>query len=406
MKHIVCFLILLLLTSCAQNINKQVAEPPPPQTVTPSSAKINIPIQKSEKHVLKHETLNREIQATFGRLLSNVSISTASFNPSKGDKVTIRYSLSKTARVKVRVYDPDSGLVLILLNSKEQSAGKHAIIWDGKDMDGNIVPDEAYFFTIVAEGPGKQKEIYDPITFSGGEEHDITKADINREAGTIVYRMPEAGRVMIRIGIQGGALLNTLVDWKPRVKGIITEYWNGKDKDNLIYLYGYPKLKIIISYFTLPENSIISFGNNSVTYRKYKETSAKNRAVKQKRLSSVKEVSPHYLLPRTLDYSPDLNVTFSNIKGVTNQGVPILSKKTLVKVELAENDRLNFENQQFEICFFLDNEFYAEDETGYTPFNWVWDLSDVHPGEHILTVNLSGFKDQIGVKSRKIKIVR
>jgi len=50
--------------------------------------------------------------------------------------------------------------------------------------------------------------------------------------------------------------------------------------------------------------------------------------------------------------------------------------------------------------------FYAEDETGYTPFNWVWDLQDVTEGEHLLTVNLSGFKDQIGLISKKVMVVK
>ncbi|OQY58235.1 MAG: hypothetical protein B6245_12950 [Desulfobacteraceae bacterium 4572_88] len=53
-----------------------------------------------------------------------------------------------------------------------------------------------------------------------------------------------------------------------------------------------------------------------------------------------------------------------------------------------------------------DYEFYVEDEAGYTPFNRVWDLSNVEEGEHLLTVNVSGFKDQIGVLSRKVKVVR
>jgi len=46
------------------------------------------------------------------------------------------------------------------------------------------------------------------------------------------------------------------------------------------------------------------------------------------------------------------------------------------------------------------------DETGYTPFNWVWDLSNVKEGEHLLTVNVSSFKDQIGVLSRKVRVVK
>lgn len=83
-----------------------------------------------------------------------------------------------------------------------------------------------------------------------------------------------------------------------------------------------------------------------------------------------------------------------------------LKGKTLVKVVLNEEDKVIFQNQQFEIVFFLDNEFYAEDEAGYTPFNWVWDLLNVEEGEHVLTVNLSSFKDQIGVMSRKVRVIK
>jgi hypothetical protein len=91
-------------------------------------------------------------------------------------------------------------------------------------VDGNFVPDEAYFFTIMAEDVSDAKEVYDPTTFSGGAGHDITTADINLQSQTITYKMPDMGRVMIRMGIQGGPLMNQLVDWKPRVKGMITEY--------------------------------------------------------------------------------------------------------------------------------------------------------------------------------------
>jgi len=99
-------------------------------------------------------------------------------------------------------------------------------------------------------------------------------------------------------------------------------------------------------------------------------------------------------------------MTFVNMKGMDNSGIPVLEGKTQIRVDLEEMDKTIFQAQQFEICFFLDHEFYAEDETGYTPFNWVWDLSNVPAGEHLLTVNLSGFKDQVGVLSRKVKIVK
>ncbi len=404
MKNLFLLFLSLMLMSCAQKTSR-LEKKNIDQPKSPLAAKVNIPIQKSKESVASQLSPSSKGQLLFGKILSDVKVSANYFNPSKGDEVAIYYFLSKPAKITVKVYDPDGGLVRILENSKKYDPGKHSVIWDGRDVEGRIVPDEAYFFTIIAEDANGKREVYDPTTFSGGVEHDITSAEINPESGVITYKMPEMGRVMIRIGLKDGPLLNPLVDWKPRVKGMITEYWNGKDKDNLIDLYKNPRLKIIITYFTLPENSVIAYGNNALTYRSYKKTIAQNRPKKPERLRvQAVKLSPHYKLSRTIDYSPNIEMTFINVKRMLKSKVPVLSGKTIVKVDLAKEDRFNFENQQFEICFFLDNEFYAEDETGYTPFNWVWNLSDVTPGEHLLTVNISSFKDQVGVVTKKVYI--
>ncbi len=340
----------------------------------------------------------------YGKLLSNIKVSKSSFNPQKGEEIYIYFHLSKGANVEVNVHDPDFGLIRAL-KKDFSDAGDHEIVWDGKDMDGKVVPDEAYFFTILADDKNGNKELYDPAAFSGGEEFDITKADINPETNTINYRLPVMGRVSIRMGIQAGPLLDELVDWKPRVAGEITEYWNGKDKDNLIDLYNHPRFKMVIVYFTLPENSVIAFGNANVDYIEYKQSVSGKPAKEQKERPNVK-ISRHYQIPRTKDFSPHLTMSFSNVQDVDKQGIPILKEKTLVKVELDEKDKKTFANEQYEVAFFLDTEFYAEEEVGYSPYNWVWDLSQVKEGEHVLTINLSSFKDQIGILSKKVRVVK
>ncbi len=342
----------------------------------------------------------------FGELLSGVSTSKTSFNPFQNEKSALTFSLSRPAKVSIRVYDPDQTQIDQPVMNEQMAAGTHTVEWDGRDVENTTVPDEAYFFTIVAEDESGKKEIYDPTTFSGGEEYDITVVDITPENHTITYTMPEMGRVMVRIGIQGGPLMNQLVDWKPRVKGAITEYWNGKDRDNLVDIYDHPKFKMIISYFTLPENSVITYGNNRLSFLDYKKKLKTQRLSKPERESSIIRFSQHYRIPREEDYSPAITLDFSNPKGKTKSGIPIIHGKAMVKVDLEQEDKSIFQNQQFEVCFFLDHEFYAEDETGYTPFNWVWDLQDVPEGEHLLTVNLSGFKDQIGLISKKVMVVK
>ena len=346
------------------------------------------------------------VKPLFGQLLKDVKCSKESFNPSLKEKLELSFNLANPSAVTVAVYDADNGLINTVVARNQMTAGTQKVTWDGKDLDGKAVPDEAYYFNIVAVDEDGNKEIYDPTTFSGGEEHDISNAEINPQNQTINYKMPEMGRVLIRIGIQGGPLVNTLVDWQPRVKGVITEYWNGKDKDNLVDIYNHPRYKMIITFFSLPETSVIAYGNKGLNFRDYKKSFTVPRPLKPKRPTSVQKVSNHYGLPRAEDYSPELNMTLVNAKGTDAEGATILSQKTIVKVELDTQDKLIFQNQQFEIVFFLDYDFYAEDESGYTPFNWVWDLSNVKEGEHLLTVNLSSFKDQIGVISRKVKVVK
>ena len=354
----------------------------------------------SGKTILNHEPLKK---SQFGELISNITISKSSFNPGIGENVNIYYNITKPAEVILNIYDPDYGLVK-KISKKITDSGKMSFIWDGKDLDNHIVPDEAYFFMITAKDHSGNMETYDPTLFSGGFEHQIRKAKVDILRHTITYRMPEIGRVLFRLGIHGGPLLNTLVDWKPRLDGVVTEFWNGKDAENKIYFYKHPKFKMRITYFSFPENSIISYGNKKVSFKQYKATN--KRPKKEINKQNLLQKSPHYALQRVLDYSPEVFINFSNILGKDDDGIPIIKNKTIVKVTLNDQDKLIFQNQQFEICFFLDYEFYAEDEAGYTPFNWLWNLSNVSEGVHLLTVNITSYKDQIGVVSRKVRIIK
>jgi len=396
-QFLVLFTLLFFFCSCAPS--KKVVDSS--FSSTPDQSVSSAPIAPPEM-----PPAPKIVTPLFGELLSGVSTSKTSFNPSQHEDAALTFSLSQPAKVSIRVYDPDQNQIGDLMMNKQMAAGTHTAVWDGRDLENGTVPDEVYFFTIVAEDGSGKKEIYDPTTFSGGEEYDITQVDIDPESHTITYTMPEMGRVMVRIGIQGGPLMNQLVDWKPRIKGAITEHWNGKDRDNLVDIYDHPKFKMIISYFTLPEHSVITYGNNKLSFLDYKKNLKAQRFSKPERESSISRFSQHYRIPRTEDYSPAVTLDFVNPKGKTDSGIPIIHGKAMVKVALAQEDKSIFQNQQFEVCFFLDHVFYAEDETGYTPFNWVWDLQDVTEGEHLLTVNLSGFKDQIGLISKKVMVVK
>lgn len=341
-----------------------------------------------------------------GSVLGAVQVALPSFNPSLGQKVALKLALKQDAAVTASVYDPDQGLVVRLADGQALQAGAHELAWDGKTTEGDLVPDEAYFFVVEARGTDGAIEVYDPTVFSGGEEQDLTQAALDREAGTITYRLPALSRVRIRLGLSGGPLLRTLVDWAPRPAGQVTDYWDGKDTDGLFDLAGNPRTKLIISYFDLPQTSVITFGNKARTYRDYKLATERPTKPERARLGAGVKVSRHYQTPRLQAGSPGVTMSFPRQANPGGTDIPVLNGKTIVHVELDAPSKTHFQNTKFEIVFFLDGEFYAEEETGYSPYNWVWDTTQAKEGTYVLTVNLSGFQDQIGILSRQVKVVR
>src|SRR5262249_23231803 len=127
--------------------------------------------------------------------VSGVEVSAKSFNPSGSEKVNIRYRLSEQGRVTLNIYDPDGGLVRTLV-SANRPAGMQTETWDGKDLDGRVVPNESYSFTIDAQDRTGTHVVYDPTTFSGGEFGDINKGQISRQSGTVNYGLSQPSRVL------------------------------------------------------------------------------------------------------------------------------------------------------------------------------------------------------------------
>jgi len=346
-----------------------------------------------------------ELSAQEGLKIFDVAVSASSFNPSRGESAKLNYRLSQSAAVTVKVFDADLELVRVLTEKAPRKAGLISEVWDGKDLDNKVVPNETYFFTIEAEDPSGSKAVYDPVTFSGGEGFDIGQAQFDRAAGTLTYKLSGPSRVLIRVGIPGSALLKTLVDWEPRVRGEITEYWNGKDEDNLIDVWKYPKFKILITGFSLPESSVISFGNSAYDYRTYRAGLASNRPKKEQRsFTNQRKLSPHFLSSRLESRSFKAHLDLPQTPGA--QIAPEVKGKLLVRVDVPDKDRELLLKQKFEIIFFVDTIYVAEEERAYVPFNYPWELGQFPEGEHILTVNFVTAKGQMGVGSTKVKVVK
>jgi hypothetical protein len=346
-------------------------------------------------------------QDSQGLSVFGVSVSAASFNPAHADKMDVRYSLSHEARMTVKVFDADRQLVQTLVSNSTRKAGHNKETWDGKDMEGMVVPNEAYFFCLEAEDSSGRKVVYDPLTFSGGESADLTQGQFNRENGTLSYQLSQPSRVLLRAGIPGSALLKTIVDWKPRVAGEITEYWNGKDENNLIEVWNSENHLLILTYMTLPETSVITVGNDKYDYRAYKANVKTPRPVKEERpMMNARKISPHFLKSRLTDRAFKVKLTLPELENAASAEMPSAKDKLMVRVDIPDEDKDVALNQQYEIILFVDTVFYAEEERGHLPFNYPLELTNLPAGEHLLTVNVITFGDQIGIGSRKFKVMK
>lgn len=357
--------------------------------------------------VKPHKTVdsgqNKEIKAT---------VSASSFNPSLKKKVDITVAAPAGYSTVVTMNDAHGLPIKTLYNGKAKPELK--LSWDGTDDSGEIVPDEAYY-PMVKAIQGKDTIIYNPPLFSGGEIFTIKEAEVNLEKGTISYTLKKNSRIMIRAGEKKGILLKSIVHCVPRLKGSVTEYWNGKDPDNLLSTKDLDTWALIIAGYTLPDNSIITYGNKKMTYNDYflkrfpEHSNTLDfpntcRAFMDTIAAAGRKVNMHFTYPLAKDHSPGLVMEFPNSRDTTESGVQILQGLQRAYLDIDPEDKLFHREQQFELCFFIDGKFVSEDEIGYVPYNWIWNTAEVEEGEHIVTVNVSSFKDQIGTKSVKVYV--
>jgi len=333
-----------------------------------------------------------------------VSVDKSSFNPSAGEKIGIGFRLKESATVTLKIYDFDYHMVIPLAENEVLEKGRHIRHWNGRNLRGTIVPDESYFFTIEAQR-GDKRELYNPRSFSGGIAHEIERVTIDSENGQVGYHMPENGRVFMRAGIHKGPLLAIPVDWEPRCKGWNMERWDGRDQDGLRLLWKHPRFRIRTSYFTLPENTIMTRGNSNMSYLDYKRSREQGASLKSSAVSRSRSVllSPLYDAGLRFTKSPSLDISFP--EALTDEtGFPVLGDHIRVEVSFNREWRELLASKQYEIYYYLDDRFLTEDPGVRLPYETVLEAGGFAPGIHILSVNLMSPKGQFAVKSVKLKL--
>jgi hypothetical protein len=335
-----------------------------------------------------------------GEIVEMIPYKNSEFAPSLKESFPIEFELKKDAKVEIDIYTPDNNLIRTI-TSKSLKRGKQKIVWDGKDNNGTIVPNEAYNIVLKAD-----KEILD-FRKTGGTVVKDLKRNIDRQ-GRISYKLSKPSRVLIRVGIENGAMLKVVSNWTPKNRGKVLQRWSMRDIDNIVDISTL-KYGVSISAFELPDYAIITTNNkkeNYTTYFQRKNFSCSNTPIKKQLLViGDRRVSKHFYACRIKERDPRLSLNISNAK-VNKNNLPILSngKRTLVKVNMNPEDEEILEKVKYEVSFFVDFEFSSEEELGYMPISWNFNPNGLKKGEHILTVNVSSFEGQVGVRSLRFLV--
>lgn len=338
----------------------------------------------------------------FAKNISFLPYTKNEFSPSLKEKFVIPFNISKQSVVKVEIYTPDGALVRQLGVERSLKKGKHRVVWDGKDERGVVVPDEAYNVVLKSRVDSKE-EILDPRKTSGGIVLRDLKPSIGDD-GKITYTLSQPSRVLIRLGIGAGAMLRSVINWIPKNSGKNVQFWNGYDQNNLVKIQKHKDFKIIFSAFSLADYSIITTGNSS-SYFDYVEKNL-HKASQESKIyrrdnAKTKLMSPYYV--RTLSdlREPKIEITFPKNMKRNSQNIPILKEgeSIRIKVVMNEKDSLRMGKVKYEITFFDNLEFVAEEEMGYVPINWTFSPQN-KKGKHILSVNIASFKGHVGLASK------
>ncbi len=336
--------------------------------------------------------------------ISNVSALPKTINAGENQRVEIKYKIPYEAGVSVDIYDAEDRWINSLKKDAQEKTGYNLAYWDGRDINGRLVPSGVYIYVIKAKDKFGNTAVYDPADSTSGLGLQESNLSYSQETGEIKYILPRAARVRIRIGIEGGGpLLRTLFNWQPREAGENSEKWDGCDEEGKPII---PRLKLaaVLSAYSLPDNSIIVKNNDFGFDQECKfEVNPQNPKRLKRNVTGIVLHPSAKFSRKKYHYGPGFRLEFPNAAW-DEGGVPVLSGIAPVRVIVDEKDKDMLVESRFEMIFFVDDVFFFEEEQSFSPYNYLWNTKGITEGEHILTVNIMSYDGYIGVKNVKVKV--
>ncbi len=338
--------------------------------------------------------------ATPAVVISQVRADRTTFDPAKQERVSIRFNLSEPADVALAIYDGRDHQVY-RQDAKALAGGDHAMTWTGQSTAGTPVPPEAYTYTLTAKNK-KGQSVHDLTDLTGGTP--VIAKDVRWDAATghVRYVLDRPARVNLRLGLEAGPYLRTLIDWVPRGAGAQAERWDGTDASGVLKLADNPALTPVIKAYALPDNTVFVGAPPDrlqfVAEREAVVRRERNGPAPTQRMfdNSQQPLETRGDLPAMLTLGPGFKQD--------EEGRWLVSGEVPLTVNVREEDRQRVLQRRFEAVFYVDGVFAHENELGYLPLTWTWNTAQFNPGEHFVTLNIRGYEGNFGTATIKVLI--
>lgn len=223
-------------------------------------------------------------------------------------------------------------------------------------------------------------------------EKVLETVSFDPRTATVSYELTHPAKVRIRIGTKDGPLFRTIVDWEERGMGSYKEEWDGMDASGKIKLVGNHDLVFTFNYFTEDDAFLKNVGVEDIM--PHPEQLIVGRFLPSLDINRIhKKHNPAHC------YDPQLIIKLPRGVKFTNEGRAIIKDKIQIMAELAKKDKQWMNRERYSIHVFVDGIFFSGELEGYSPYNFIFDPANINQGEHVLTVNYSGFDDHIAMAS-------
>lgn len=330
----------------------------------------------------------------------DVTAEPKTIDPRRGERVSVRFRLDRTAEVFVDFVDPD-GRRVGRVEAGTLEAGARSVVWDGRTPEGRPVGPGVYRYVIHARDASGRTGIHDPSRETGGDEVAIAKFTYDREFRVFRWSMPKAGWARLRVGLAGFPHLRTLLDWEPLEAGEHQVAWDGLDASGHVALAEHPRLAVALSAYAMPWDTIIVRGDPQADVGSAPAEASSNP------FPSIARPDAPFLHARHAPGScREVRCRLELPAGtvVDDTGRPVVTGIVPVRIVLDERDVARATNSRFEVGLFEDLTSVFEEEEGVTPLTYLWDTSQLPPGEHLLTVNILTYDDHVGVASTRVLV--